>query len=55
MKKSIYMYLMAVGKKEISFVISQICSEKDINNPYWAKTLSDMGDVIFVSQDVLTK
>lgn len=40
------------GKKEISFVISQICSEKDINNPYWAKTLSDMGDVIFVSQDV---
>lgn len=40
------------GKKEISFVISQICREKDINNPYWAKTLSDMGDVIFVSQDV---
>lgn len=40
------------GKKEISFVISQICSEKDINDPYWAKTLSDMGDVIFVSQDV---
>lgn len=40
------------GKKEITFVISQICSEKDINNPYWAKTLSDMGDVIFVSQDV---
>ena len=40
------------GKKEISFVISQICREKDINDPYWAKTLSDMGDVIFVSQDV---
>ena len=40
------------GKKEITFVISQICREKDINNPYWAKTLSDMGDVIFVSQDV---
>lgn len=40
------------GKKKISFVISQICREKDINNPYWAKTLSDMGDVIFVSQDV---
>lgn len=40
------------GKKEISFVISQICREKDINNPYWAKTLSDMGDVVFVSQDV---
>lgn len=39
-------------KKEISFVISQICREKDINDPYWAKTLSDMGDVIFVSQDV---
>lgn len=40
------------GKKEISFVISQICCEKDINNPYWTKTLSDMGDVMFVSQDV---
>ena len=40
------------GKKEISFVVSQICREKDINDPYWAKTLSDMGDVIFVSQDV---
>ena len=40
------------GKKKISFVISQICREKDINDPYWAKTLSDMGDVIFVSQDV---
>lgn len=40
------------GKKEIPFVISQICREKDINDPYWAKTLSDMGDVIFVSQDV---
>lgn len=40
------------GKKEISFVISQICREKDINDPYWAKTLSDMGDVIFVSRDV---
>ena len=40
------------GKKEISFVISQICREKNINDPYWAKTLSDMGDVIFVSQDV---
>lgn len=40
------------GKKEISFVISQICREKDINDPYWDKTLSDMGDVIFVSQDV---
>ena len=40
------------GKKEISFVISQICREKDINDPYWTKTLSDMGDVIFVSQDV---
>lgn len=40
------------GKKEISFVISQIGREKDINNPYWAKTLSDMGDVMFVSQDV---
>ena len=40
------------GKKEITFVISQICREKDINNPYWAKRLSDMGDVIFVSQDV---
>ena len=40
------------GKKEISFVISQICREKDINDPYWAKTLSDMGDVMFVSQDV---
>lgn len=40
------------GKKEISFVISQICREKDINDPYWAETLSDMGDVIFVSQDV---
>ena len=40
------------GKKEIPFVISQICREKDINDPYWAETLSDMGDVIFVSQDV---
>lgn len=40
------------GKKEIPFVISQICREKDINDPYWTKTLSDMGDVIFVSQDV---
>ena len=40
------------GKKGIPFVISQICREKDINDPYWTKTLSDMGDVIFVSQDV---
>ena len=40
------------GKKEIPFVISQICREKDINDPYWTKTLSDMGDVIFVSHDV---
>ena len=51
--KKIYLHVPdGSGKKEISFVISQICREKDINDPYWAKTLSDMGDVIFVSQDV---
>ena len=51
--KKIYLHVPdGSGKKEITFVISQICREKDINNPYWAKTLSDMGDVIFVSQDV---
>lgn len=49
----IYMQFSLDGeKKEIPFVISQIRREKDINAPYWAQTLSDMGDTLLVSQEV---
>lgn len=40
------------NKKEIPFMISNVCREKDINDPYWAQTLADIGDTIFVSQDI---
>ena len=43
---------MAVEKRKFLSSYHRSAVKKDINDPYWAKTLSDMGDVIFVSQDV---